>query len=59
MAVPKRRTSKSRKRMRQSHHALPRKSLSICPNCHEPKMPHRICPRCGYYKGQQYIETEE
>ncbi|RKY03697.1 50S ribosomal protein L32 [Candidatus Poribacteria bacterium] len=59
MAVPKRKVSKSRKRKRRSHHALPLKSLSICPNCHEPKMPHRACPRCGFYKGREYPIAEE
>ncbi|ETJ00916.1 MAG: hypothetical protein Q619_VDC00177G0002, partial [Veillonella dispar DORA_11] len=23
--------------------------------CHEPKMPHRVCPTCGHYKGEQVV----
>lgn len=55
MAVPKRKTSKSKKRMRRSHHAIKRRSLSDCPNCYESFMPHRVCPSCGYYKGREII----
>ena len=34
-------------------------SLSECPNCHEKKMPHRACPKCGYYKGREVVDVEE
>jgi large subunit ribosomal protein L32 len=30
-----------------------------CPNCHEPKLPHRACPHCGRYKGREVIEVAE
>ncbi|HNT44893.1 MAG TPA: 50S ribosomal protein L32 [Syntrophorhabdaceae bacterium] len=30
-----------------------------CPNCKEPKLPHAVCPKCGMYKGKQYIAVEE
>jgi large subunit ribosomal protein L32 len=23
--------------------------FAACPKCGEPKMPHRLCPSCGYY----------
>ena len=29
------------------------------PELPEPKLPHRVCPRCGHYKGKQVIEAEE
>ncbi|RLD96412.1 MAG: 50S ribosomal protein L32, partial [Aquificota bacterium] len=32
---------------------------SICPNCQEPKLPHRVCPHCGFYKDRQVLEVEE
>jgi len=34
-------------------------TLTICPNCQEKKLPHRVCPHCGYYKGQQVMEAKE
>lgn len=51
MAVPKKRKSKSKKFSRQS--ANDKRSmggLSLCPQCGIERLPHRICPSCGYYK---------
>jgi large subunit ribosomal protein L32 len=28
-----------------------------CSNCKEPKLPHRTCPHCGYYKGREIVEV--
>ena len=56
---PKRRTSKSKKNMRRSHDALTPPTLSECPQCHEVKMPHLVCPSCGYYKGKEVIKIKE
>ena len=56
---PKRRTSKSKRNMRRSHDALTTPTLSECPQCHEVKMPHLVCPSCGYYKGKEVIEIKE
>ncbi len=55
MAVPKRKKSKSRKGMRRAHLALSTRSLSSCSNCNNQKLPHRICPHCGFYKGSEVI----
>lgn len=57
MPNPKRRHSKARRDKRRAHDALASPALSECPNCHEPKMPHRVCPHCGFYKGKQAINT--
>jgi len=59
MPNPKRRHSKSRGRKRRAHDALPRVTTTACPNCQQPKLPHRVCPKCGYYGGRQVIEVEE
>jgi large subunit ribosomal protein L32 len=53
MPHPKRRHSKARRNRRRAHDFLKRHSLSECPNCHEMKMPHRACPYCGHYRGQE------
>lgn len=26
-----------------------------CKNCGKTKLPHRVCPHCGYYKGKQVL----
>lgn len=59
MIAPKRRTSKSRRNKRRSHHALAAPALSVCPSCSTPKAPHRICPNCGSYRDRTIIETDE
>lgn len=58
MPNPKRRHSKSRKGKRRAHDFLVAPCLVECANCHERKLPHRICPSCGYYKGREVIEVE-
>ncbi len=58
MPVPKYRTSASKRDMRRSHHALKAPGLSVCPNCHEVKLSHVVCPSCGFYKGKQVLETK-
>jgi len=59
MAHPKRRHSHSRTHMRRAHDSLKTKSLSVCPNCREMKLPHRACPHCGYYRGRQVVEIKK
>ncbi len=53
MAVPKQRTSKTRKRKRRTHKNLTAPNLVECQQCHEPKLSHRVCPECGHYKGRK------
>ncbi|HEY6969810.1 MAG TPA: 50S ribosomal protein L32 [Candidatus Angelobacter sp.] len=60
MPNPKRRHSKARTSRRRAHDHLTAASLSECPNCHEKgRLPHRVCPHCGYYKGREIVETKE
>lgn len=59
MPVPKRKTSKSKRNMRRSHHRLPIPTLCPCPECGEYKRPHIVCPYCGMYKGRQVLEIKE
>lgn len=59
MATPKRRTSHAKSMSRKSQNmkkAAP--ALSICPQCHEPKMPHRVCPNCNYYDGKAIVAED-
>ncbi len=59
MAVPKRKISKERKRKRRSHHALGAPNVVECPECKEPRLPHRACPSCGYYNGRKVVASKE
>lgn len=52
MAVPKRKTSKSRRNMRRSHSALKEVTTTHCGNCGEITFPHHMCGACGHYKGR-------
>ena len=53
MAVPKRKTSKSRRDKRRATHAISAPKVNVCPTCGQPKRPHRVCPTCGQYKGRE------
>ena len=60
MAVPKKKVSNARRdKRRSSVWKLEAPSLSKCTQCGELKMPHRVCPVCGYYKGREVIKVEE
>ncbi|MDD2430819.1 MAG: 50S ribosomal protein L32 [Firmicutes bacterium] len=50
MAVPKRRTSTTRKAKRRTNWKLNKPTVNICPSCGEPRLPHRACTSCGTYK---------
>ncbi len=56
-AVPDHKVSKTRKRKRRSHMALEVPGMVKCPNCGEMIKPHRVCPKCGFYKGEDKLET--
>ena len=59
MAHPKRKTSKSKKRMRRSHHALQSQVITDCSYCGEMMVSHRVCSNCGHYKGRSILRTTE
>ena len=58
MIAPFRRISKSKKRMRRSHQAIKVNGVTVCSNCGELAISHRVCPNCGYYKGKQVVEIK-
>lgn len=58
MAVPKKKTSKTRTKQRRSHHAIS-VNLSTCAQCGEVTAPHIICPTCGYYAGKERKEVKK
>jgi large subunit ribosomal protein L32 len=58
MAVPKRRTTRAVRDGRRAQHKANEPSRSVCPQCHQVKLPHRVCAECGYYDGKEVLETE-
>ncbi|RMH31096.1 MAG: 50S ribosomal protein L32 [Nitrospirae bacterium] len=59
MANPKHKISRARRDKRRTHKKLSPPNLSLCPQCHEPKLPHATCLNCGTYKGRAVIAVEE
>ena len=60
MAVPKRKTSKSRRDLRRSNvWKLGAPALTKCKQCGELIAPHRVCDNCGYYDGNLVVKKEE
>jgi large subunit ribosomal protein L32 len=57
--APKKKKSKAKSR----HHraaacALEPAARNICPHCQSVKVPHVVCPNCGWYKGRQAVEVD-
>ena len=57
-AVPFRKVSKTRKRMRRTHYKIEANGTVKCPKCGEMIRPHRVCPECGFYKGKQVVKKD-
>jgi large subunit ribosomal protein L32 len=59
MAVPRFKTSKARTRRRQTiNMKLTAPDLVECGNCGNKVLLHRVCPKCGFYRGKQVILPE-
>jgi len=57
--LPKRKISPGRRDRRRAHDALKARNIVICPNCGEPRLPHRVCSNCGHYQGREILDTSE
>ncbi|MDR2860404.1 MAG: 50S ribosomal protein L32 [Elusimicrobiota bacterium] len=56
MPNPKRKHTPHRRDCRRSANSkLDAPNSNKCSNCGTPKMPHRICPECGFYDGKLII----
>ena len=58
MAVPKGRTSRSKRDMRRAHRKLEIPGMVKCPQCFEYKLSHRACKECGHYKAKEVISVD-
>lgn len=56
MPNPKRKHTASRRDSRRAANwKIEAPSVNKCPNCGAAKMPHRICPSCGFYDGKLVV----
>ena len=55
MALPTQKRSKSRKKVKQYRYRLKKLSLSVCPKCKKPTLPHHVCPFCGTYVNREIV----
>ncbi len=59
MPNPTSKHTRSRRDKRRANWKLTAPSVSLCPDCQEPKLPHRICMSCGSYNGKKILEVVE
>jgi large subunit ribosomal protein L32 len=58
MAVPKRKTSKSKTASRKAQNTKkPIARASTCSQCGAAAQPHHACKSCGYYNGRQVLSV--
>jgi large subunit ribosomal protein L32 len=55
MAVPKRKTTPSRRNNRRSHDSLKPSAYVECSNCGELTRPHHVCKACGHYDRREVV----
>ncbi len=65
MPNPKRRHSNTRTRKRRTHDVMAVLHMAVDPNCPlgtdncVPHASHRVCPKCGYYKGRPVLQIKQ
>ena len=59
MAVPKRKTSKSRRDQRRSHHKIKETNIVEDKKSGEYRLSHHLDLKTGFYKGRQIIDPKE
>jgi large subunit ribosomal protein L32 len=55
MALQQSKVSKQKKRQRKAANAYKGIQVSLCPACGASRIPHRVCTKCGQYKGRQVV----
>jgi large subunit ribosomal protein L32 len=59
MPNPTSRHSRSRRDKRRANWKVSMPNVTLCPECQEPKLPHRVCLSCGSYNGKKILEVIE
>jgi large subunit ribosomal protein L32 len=60
MALQKRRLGRARIHHRRSswmRRSGTKATIQECPNCGEARVPHRVCMKCGFYRGDVRMKT--
>ena len=57
MAVPKQKIPKGRRDRRRNATKLEPGTQSVCPQCGQVKLPHRVCGKCGFYNKKKVIDV--
>ncbi len=58
MPNPKRRHSNTRTQKRRTHDKMDVLAHNHCKQCGSPVAPHRVCMKCGYYKGRPVLQIK-
>lgn len=59
MAVPKTKISKAKKHSRSANWKVTLPNIVECPHCHEKKVAHQVCKKCGFYDGKQKVAVKD
>ncbi len=60
MAVQKSKHSKAKTNARFANNSkVTAPALVECPQCHELKVAHQVCKKCGYYDGKVVVNVED
>jgi large subunit ribosomal protein L32 len=59
MANPTHRHTRTRRDKRRANWKGQNPNLATCPDCGEPKLPHRVCSTCGTYNGRKVLQVIE
>ena len=58
MPLPKRKTSHAQTtRRRAANFKLAVPNVATCPRCHAPRLPHHVCPSCGFYGNRMVVDV--
>lgn len=57
MSTQKQRHTKARRDRARKMLAIKGKVLTTCSNCKAKIESHKACPKCGYYKGKEVVNT--
>lgn len=58
MPLPKRKHSHARTNSRRhANFKVELPNVGSCSRCHAPKLPHHVCPSCGFYGNRMVVDV--